>query len=544
VRLVAVLAMASSACAAVAGLDSFSVCGDSCGAGPDATAAGSEAGVPGSSDEHGDEPAGPDAPVAGDDSTIDAVEFVPDSADAGTPDADAQAGSSPDSPADTTSVLDVFEPPDSPLPEGAIPSCATPPDDAAGVFVAPGGSDFLEGGVCGLSRSTPCRTIGAGLSSASTASGRSIVYVAAGTYTEKVTLVNGVTVEGGWHVGGEAGTDWTYDCVSPAALVTVQAPSGSNATVVTSSGAATLTTVTVLSKAAAAPGQSLYGIMATGASTRLTLDDVIVNVAGGGDGATGSAGSVGSHAPATCSAGDGASATTAGPAGGGGSAGTFTATGFVPGAGATAGAGGAGDNGAAGLPGAAVSYGGCTGGLPGGPPCMATAASCLGGTGKPGCGGGGGAGGGGGGGGGSSVALYVFGAQVTVNAGSLTASNGGRGGPGGGAGAGATGSAGATGTATMCTIAVCGAPIPNICQGAAPGSPLTVTASGGGAGGTGGNGSAGGPGGGGAGGDSFAAVTAGAGSIAFNGAPALAFGSAGTGSGAGASGAQGTLGQF
>ncbi len=558
-RVVLLLALASGACASIEGLTDFSQCTDNCGDGMDATTPPAEAGGAEASGTDTATP-GQDAPAVGDDAENDAPVLPEDATDSGAgqndgatsdsaadspADADAALDSTTDAPVDGpgdgSSPVDVFVPPDSPLPDGTIPDCAAPPDDNAGVFVTPGGADILEGGVCGLSRSTPCKTIGAGLSSASTAAGRSIVYVAAGTYTEKLTLVNGVTVQGGWHVGGDGGTEWTYDCTSPSTVVTVQAPANTNTTVVANSGAATLTTLTIVSKASASSGQSLYGIMATGASTSLTLNDVVVSVAAAGDGATGSTGGAGSTPPGTCSTGDGASATTGGTAGTTANPGSFALAGFTPGAGGVGGAGSPGDNGTAGATGATTSYGSC---MPVALNCTSTTSNCVGGTGKPGCGGGGGLGGAGGGGGGSSVALYVYGAHVTVNGGSFTAGNGGKGGPGGGGGSGASGSNGATGTTTTCTITVCGNPIPAICQGALPGNPLTVSATGGAAGGTGGNGSNGGPGGGGAGGDSFALVTAGSGGVVFNGAPSLAFGSAGTGSGGGATGAHGTYGQF
>ncbi|MGH7437688.1 MAG: hypothetical protein ACRENE_18575, partial [Polyangiaceae bacterium] len=443
----------------------------------------------------------------------------------------------------TSPLLDAAFPSDGPLPEGAVPDCATPADDNAGVFVTPGGNDVVEGSVCGLSRSSPCKTIGAGLSTAASTSGRSIVYVAAGTYVEKLTLASGVTVEGGWQVGGEGGTDWTYACSAPETLTFVQAPSSATTTVVASSGASTLTTLTIHSKATAGAGESLYGVAATGASTQLTLNDVVIVAATAGDGANGATGTSGAAPASSCSPGDGASATTLGTAGAAAHAGAFSSAGFAPGGGTTGGSGGAADNGTAGGTGTTTPYGSCTVTTLIPPACTDTSLGCVGGPGKPGCAGGGGAGGGGGSGGGSSVGLFVSGAHVTLNGGSVSAGAGGRGGAGGGGGAGATGSAGSVGSTTTCTIQVCGTPIPNVCQGAAS-APFNVIASGGAAGGTGGTGSNGGAGGGGAGGDSFAVVTAASGTVVAYGSPGTHVAAGGTGSGGAPAGTYGALAHF
>jgi hypothetical protein len=517
-KVILLVSTASGACASLEGLGDLSVCNDHCG-NPDATMVGP--GMP-------EGEAGDDAPS-------------PEDAPLTMADGDSGGGDEMDV-GDVYSVpLDVVVPTDGALPDGTLPDCSQPPNDSAGVFVAPSGSDVLEGGSCGLTRSTPCKTIGAGLSSASTATGRSIVYVAAGTYTEKITLPNAITLQGGWHVGGEAGTDWTYDCTSPASVVTVQAPSTSNTTIVASTGTSTVTALTVLSKTPASAGQSLYGVFASGTSTKLTLNDVVIRVANAGDGASGTTGAAGASASATCGAGNGVSASGSGAAGAAAMAGGFASVGWVPGGGGTGGSGSAGDNGSAGGAGAAIPFGYC---LQVGLNCMATIATCDGGQGLPGCAGGGGGGGSGGAGGGSSIALYAFGASVTVNGGSLTAGNGGKGGPGGSGGGGASGSAGKAGPTNQCITSFCGTPIPNICNPQAPPLQPYNYGDGGAPGGTGGNGSNGGPGGGGAGGDSYAVVTAGGGTVAFTGSPGLTAGTAGTGSGSGASGAQGAQAHF
>jgi hypothetical protein len=401
-------------------------------------------------------------------------------------------------------------------------------DDASGIFVTPLGAD---GSGCGTSRSSPCKTIAAGIASATLNSGRTTVYVAAGTYVEKLALASGLTVQGGWQVSG---TTWTFDCGQ--GDVTVQAPSSSSTTVLADgiAGGATLSTITVLSMAASSvqPGQSLYGIFARGSNTQLTLNDVVVSVAKAGDGPTGAMGSVGSPPSSSCSSGTGQSNTAAGALGAGASAGTFASAGFTPSAGATGGAGSAGTNGTSAPAPTPVMYSTCQRQLLG---CNTNSSSCTGSAGKSGCAGGGGGGGKGGGGGGSSVALFVDGAQVTVSGGSFAAGDGGNGGAGGAGGAGAAGGAGTTGSSAQCQ--------PATCQGFNCNNQGSMVTGAGSTGGTGGAGSAGGQGGGGSGGDSYAVVLLGGGQVGVSGASLVA-GQPGVSLGNGPSGVAAMQGTF
>jgi len=70
-------------------------------------------------------------------------------------------------------------------------------DVGRGVFVAGGGSNTPT---CGLTPTTPCQTISAGIIRAAS-TGRNHVFVQAGTYNEVVVLVNGVNVWGGYDFG-------------------------------------------------------------------------------------------------------------------------------------------------------------------------------------------------------------------------------------------------------------------------------------------------------------------------------------------------------
>jgi hypothetical protein len=382
-----------------------------------------------------------------------------------------------------------------------------------GVFVAPGGSDSAG---CGTSPNSPCLSIGQGIMTTTIkadAAGRNIVYVAGGPvggppaapYMEKLTLPAGVTVEGGWHWAGDGSSEWTFDCTgSPESVVTVQAPAADNMTVVANSnnGMSALSTLTILSKAAANvnAGETLYGIFATGANTQLTLTDVVVTMQQGGTGQAGTNGSDAGAPSSTCSSGDGNSMTTSGSVGTAGAGASVSSTGFATHTGGTGGNGTPGDNGTAGQAATPVSYPAC---VKAPPSCTSGQSMCSGSSGVNGCGGGAGLGGTGGGGGGSSIAVFAYDATVSITAGVLQAGNGGTGGVGGAGSVGAMGSQGSVGSQTICPQSTCASA--SVCNVTG----MTTTAPGGMSGGQGGQGSNGGQGGGGAGGDSYAVLTGG-----------------------------------
>ena len=523
------VAIATSACAAIEGLDKY---GTGSGGGADS--------------------GGTDGPTGSDGTVVDGtLEGAIEEIDVDDASEDAPAETSVEGAPDVTDA-EAFESSSSDV----VSSNDAPPFDAGncttnqvdpvhGVFVAPGGSDAADGAGCGTTPSSPCASIGAGIATAAMkidGTTRNIVYVSAGRYTEKLTLAGGITVQGGWHWGGDGGVTWSFDCSSvPESQVVVQAPPSSNTTVVATSNngmTATLSTLTVLSKSAANPGESLYGIFATGANTLLALTDVVVTVQAGGAGQAGSTGAPGVAPPASCAAGDGNMNDAAGTVGAAGNAGTFSSTGFTTHTGGAGGTGTAGDNGTAGAPGASVSGSVC-----GPSPCTNQQMSCVGGAGTNGCGGGGGLGGSAGAGGGSAVAIFAYDATVTITAGGFQAGNGGSGGAGGAGGAGASGSSGSMGSQTLCAQSACAD------SGSMGCIPLgtTVTGAGGAAGGKGGQGSTGGQGGGGAGGDSYVIATGGlaTGRLKLVGSPALTPGAAGAGgSSNGASGNVGTQNTF
>ncbi len=397
--------------------------------------------------------------------------------------------------------------------------CSPPPDDTMGVFVdGTAGHDAVD---CGT-RQAACATIEQGVLRAQALS-KALVYVAAGAYFGPVTLVAGVTIQGGW---AAQGTTWTAVCPPQSqGAVTITGSPQAAATILAQDvgGTAQLQTLTVLSKSASsvAPGETVYGIQATGSTTKLILQDVVIEAAGGAEGAAGTMGASGSPASMIadggCGAGNGSGGGTGAP-GTPASVGAFGASGYASTTGAVGGEGASGHGGSAGAAGqcaATTCYCG-----------PSTSSTCptpyCGAAGTAGCGGGGGAGGAPGGGGGSSIPIFVAGATVTGTGGLIQAGNGGPGGPGGPGGSGGPGAGGAAGAASTCeTECNC---VPSFC--CVPSNPVALE--GGAPGGTGGTGGVGGQGGGGAGGWSCAYTSVQDASVTWNGTRLLV-GEAGAG---------------
>jgi hypothetical protein len=415
---------------------------------------------------------------------------------------------------------------DAVAPDTGVPTvCAVTAVDSTQIFVTPSG---ISDPSCG-SMMSPCGSVQTGINQA-TQGGKSIVYVATGTYSEAIALSPGVALVGGWTVSG---TSWTKDLSANAAadvVIVPVAPTNTTVTATSLAGTATLCTLTVGSKPSALAGETLYGIFATGTSaapTTLTLYEPSVQVAAGGDGAQGGTGDAGAPGAASCTLAQGGSVGAVGTAGNPGASGSFALTGFVRGDGQSGGMGGGGQNGTSGGTGMCISGTTCTPGLLSCTTGTVPDASC-GTMGTPGCGGAGGAGGNGGMGGGASIGVFAYGqVQVDVTSTTVTTGTGGTGNSGGGGGSGGAGAAGAVGALG-----------PSKPTGGCNSSCDPVTSgqgTGGTAGGTGGTGGIGGQGGGGSGGwscgyvqGSNAVVTLETGNVTTPGAP-----------GAGAPGAQG-----
>ena len=409
------------------------------------------------------------------------------------------------------------------------------PNDAEGIFVTPTG---MNTGTCGT-RAAPCKTISFSVTRAGAAF-RTKVFVAAGTYVEKVTLAAGVEVIGGWEV---TGTTWKRACVTPEELVVVRAPALQNITVEAHdlNGEARLSLLHIESKAAVnlVAGESVYGVVATGTTTTLVLTDVNVAMGNAASGVSGPKGDAGAPGPASCAPGPAvvAEAGAPGAQGTGAPVGTYDPNAqYVPGTAMAGGVGTVGENGNAG--GAA-------------PPCLpcgtcvsdAMLMTCnfvltpgqtsCGAAGKNGCGGGPGDPGGPAIGGGSDIGVFAWDATVTIKGGSVKSGDAGNGGTGGPGGAGGAGSAGVAGTmGDICTTSC-------LAAGAAC-TPVMTKGAGGTAGGTGALGGTGGSGGGGGGGSSFATYQGGQGVVSVMGGTTLSHGKPGKGgppdAGAGASG--------
>lgn len=390
-------------------------------------------------------------------------------------------------------VLDVT--PDAPASDGATDCSQRTVNDAVGIYVSINGADTSN---CGT-RNAPCMTIQTGINQAKLL-GRSIVYVARGTYVESIDLANGVTLEGGWDT---ASTTWIPVCdTTKVSAVKITMPSTTNVAVTANGVTAGMRYVTVLGKASAAPSESVYGIFATGGA--LTLDTIAVSVNAGGDGDAGAPGSMGAQGGTDCDAGDAAAGVQPGNVGVGAGAGSFAPTGYTPQSG---GAGAA--DGSVGTPGP------CTLTTPCATVCYTCTELCT--EALSGCGGHPGGGGGGGEGGGSSFAVYGWNANIQILGGAFASGAGGSGGNGGAGGSGGPGGSGSVANAgclSLCNDAGCasvGDTTPQV-------------------GATGGAGAAGGQGGGGSGGSSYTIYNGGdAGTITLVDSPTLTFGDAGAG---------------
>jgi hypothetical protein len=336
---------------------------------------------------------------------------------------------------------------------------------------------------------------------------RSTVYVARGTYVESIQLAPGITLEGGWDTASET---WIPVCdTTEVTAVKITMPDTTNVTVTANLASALpmppagLHLLSVLGKASAEPGESVYGVFASQGT--LVLDTISVSVGNAGGGGVGVMGDAGAQGGGDCDAGDAAAGPVSGSVGSGASAGAFGPMGY------TASSGGSGSsNGSTGAPGVCTINSSCV------TVCSVCESVCV--NALAGCGGQGGLGGGGGAGGGSSVAVYGWNASIQIIGGSFTSGNGGNGGNGGAGGLGGAGGTGAVKDATCASFCM----VDGGCASVGDTAPQI--------GGMGGMGASGGQGGGGSGGFSYAVFNGGdAGQVTLSLSPTLAFGDAGGG---------------
>lgn len=403
-------------------------------------------------------------------------------------------------------------------------TCATL-DTVHGIFVS-ASSTGASG--CGPSNA-PCPTIAAAIAAAPQLGiAAPVIYLDKGNYPEQVTLINGVTLRGGWTYASGTGT-WTKDCFANANGSAVIAPTSGASVVVATGVTAALDTLTIQTKPTANAGESLYGVIATGGTT-LTMTNVVVTAAAGGAGSPGSTQTPPAGPQPPCAGSDGKAASSPG-ANGSPTAASYSSTGYAPGNGTNGGPGNAGDDGVGGGSDSCAQPTPCANNgsiAPTTTPCAiaedAGPVVCSG-NGTSGCGGPGGAAGSAGGGGGASVALYVWGSVVQISGGQLTAGNGGAGGAGGVGGPAPTawsnsgGAAGSSASYYACAKEHQSSGF--FCLS------FEQTLDGGTTGGAGGAGSAGGAGASGSGGDSFGYYVGGGGSVTGT-FPTPIFGTAGT----------------
>lgn len=407
-----------------------------------------------------------------------------------------------------------------PFIETPLPDCGREPDASKAYFVSAGvGEDVAN---CGGPQG-PCRSIHKALQRA-VDNGVSFVYLDnTDVYVESETLrlPADVVVAGGFsNVNGR----WTRLCDAARGKTRLLA-NGNPAVFAEFTGSSKLAALTIETRVANA-GESMVGVFARGADTKLWLQDLVVVAADGGAGAAGTPGAPGAPVGASCAPSDGAPGDSVGVSGAHAAAGAFGLDGYLPAHGQP---GGSGAQGHAGVMGEQPGCLSCDTSLC----CSTNGADLCGQAGAPGCGGAAGGGGGGGAGGGASIALFAWDARVVVSGGRLRAGSGGRGGDGGAAGsgsAGAAGSIGATGAECFCADY----PEAGCFGGGAPGIP-------GSQGGMGGAGRDGGPGGAGAGGHAYAAYQGGTAQIMIAMDTLLEFGSPGESAG-GAPGQAGPLG--
>lgn len=371
----------------------------------------------------------------------------------------------------------------------------TPPA-AGALFVSTTGDDALAG-----TAAAPLKSIASALELAK-ANGMADVYLDEGTYAEAVTIASPTTLHGGWKAEGAS---WVKDCSAAVVGRTIlRSPTVRAVGVSGFSGSAGLDTLTLVTKAQAATGESGIAVLVSGDGIVFTMTGVDVAAATAGDGMTPAAPAAAGNASCYGSSSDGAK----GPAGKAGTpaeAGTFSAAGYVT---TTGGAGGVGAPGRDGTPGSPSGFQDldCITSCGPKPGCASGPNQpSSGGTGTAGCRGLGGTGGQGGTSGGASVGVLVFGAKLSVDHSIVRASRGGNGAPGAGGGAGGAGTPGKKGTELFCGGSCFYSGSNDSCMLSGTSLP------GGGAGGPGGAGGAGGAGGGGAGGPSYGIVVVGGG---------------------------------
>jgi hypothetical protein len=172
-------------------------------------------------------------------------------------------------------------------------------DRAKAIFVAGGGADTAT---CGLTYMTPCQSISHGIVRAATEA-RPHVYVQAGTYTEVVALVNGVSVYGGFDFNWQRGaySDMAHRVIIAGAQDTGIGGDGEWLAIRAHNVITPVTIADVVIKGPNASGtggsstrdgKSSYAVHAVGSKLTLTRVQILA-----GNGASGANGPAGNDAP-------------------------------------------------------------------------------------------------------------------------------------------------------------------------------------------------------------------------------------------------------
>jgi len=163
--------------------------------------------------------------------------------------------------------------------------------DPDAIYVAPATAGGQDTGSCGtapagIGGANPCLTIDKGLSRAANLL-RDRVLVAAGSYTEQVSVANGIDLLGGYNA-----LNWSRDPDANLTLISPDAGSGHRKTLVASGiTASTLVEGFVITGGTAyTAGANSYAIYVTGSDGDLAIEDNLIYA---GDGAPGSGGAGG-----------------------------------------------------------------------------------------------------------------------------------------------------------------------------------------------------------------------------------------------------------
>ena len=167
---------------------------------------------------------------------------------------------------------------------------------ARGIFVSPSGDDAALG-----TREHPLRTIQAAITRADTT--RNHVYVAAGVYTEQVTLRAGISVFGAYSADYTRRDLRGNETAIFPPLVTLEERLGTLNGIDLSGAETAVSGFTIVGHVESRPGRSSYAVYLRNSDAGLSLTDNVIRAGVGGAGLRGAAGGAGANAPDNAGAG-------------------------------------------------------------------------------------------------------------------------------------------------------------------------------------------------------------------------------------------------